>query len=74
MMSEVTHHSDSIRLQQLLRGHGGEVCNVGESIDERHQGDGNVNCTWKIPKKTHQKPYHTILYKLYESPCHRNST
>lgn len=46
-----THHSHSIRLQQLLRGHGGEVGNVGESIDERHKGDGDVDCTWKVPSK-----------------------
>lgn len=67
MRSEVTHHSHSIRIQQLLRGHGGEVCNVGESIDKRHQGNGNVNCSWKVPTRTHQKPYQSISYIMFEN-------
>lgn len=44
------HHCHSIGGQQLLGCHGGEVGNVGHSVDEGHQGDGNVDGSRQVPK------------------------
>lgn len=45
------HHCHSVGGQQLLGGHGGEVGNVGQSVDKGHQWDGNVDGTGQVPDK-----------------------
>lgn len=50
------HHCHSIGCQQLLRSHGGEVGNVGHSVDQGHQWNGNVDGARQVPidkKNTH---------------------
>lgn len=44
-----THDSHSIGSQQLLRGHGGEVGDVGERVNTGHQWNGDVNGTREVP-------------------------
>lgn len=43
------HHGYGVGAQQLLRAHGGEVGDVGQGVDERHQWDGNVDGPGKVP-------------------------
>lgn len=43
------HHCDGVGGQQLLRGHGGEVGDVGQGVDQGHQGDGDVDGPGKVP-------------------------
>lgn len=45
----VTHHGNGIGGQQLLRTHGRDIGDVGEDIDEGHQGDGDEDGTWEVP-------------------------
>lgn len=46
-----THHSDGVGGQQLLGTHGRDVGDVGEDVDEGHQGDGDEDGARKIPGK-----------------------
>lgn len=50
LLFKAAHHCHSVGGQQLLRGHGGEVGNVGHRVDKRHQWDGNVDGTGQVPK------------------------
>lgn len=44
------HHRYSIGGQQLLWGHGGEVGDVRQGVDEGHQWDRNVDGARKVPR------------------------
>lgn len=45
-----THHGNGIGGKQLLGAHGGDVGYVGEDVNEGHEGDGDEDGTWKVPK------------------------
>lgn len=44
------HHRYGIGGQQLLWGHGGEVGDVRQGVDQGHQWDRNVDGTRKVPR------------------------
>ena len=44
-----THHGHCVGGQQLLGGHGGEVGDVGQCVDQRHQRDGDVDGPGQVP-------------------------
>lgn len=76
--SEVTHHGDSVGRQQLLGGHGGEVGDVGKSVHQRDQRNGDVNCTRQVPAQivifllVAQHTMHNALHThthIFISPC-----
>lgn len=46
---KATHHGNGIGGQQLLGSHGRDVGNVGEDVDEGHQGDGDEDGARKVP-------------------------
>lgn len=43
-----THHSYSIRSQQLLRAHGSDVGNVSKNIHKSHKGNGDEDSTGEV--------------------------
>lgn len=46
---EATHHGNGVGGQQLLGSHGRDVGDVGEDVDEGHQGDGDEDGARKVP-------------------------
>lgn len=44
-----THHGNGVGGQQLLGTHGRDVGDVGEDVDEGHQGDGDEDGPRKVP-------------------------
>lgn len=46
---KAAHHCYSVGVQQLLRGHRGEVGDVGQGVDEGHQWDRDVDGPGKVP-------------------------
>lgn len=46
--TQVTHHSYSIRSQQLLRAHGSDVGNVSKNVHKSHKGNGDVDSTGEV--------------------------
>lgn len=43
-----THHSYSIRSQQLLRAHGSDVGNVSKNVHKSHEGNGDEDSTGEV--------------------------
>lgn len=46
---KATHHGNGVGGQQLLGTHGCDVGDVGEDVDEGHQGDGDEDGARKVP-------------------------
>lgn len=47
--SRATHHGNGVRGEKLLGTHGRDVGDVGEDVDEGHEGDGDENGARKVP-------------------------
>lgn len=55
MIWSTAHHCHSIGGQQLFWGHGGEVGNVGQGIDQGYEGDGYVDGSRQVSVKIDKK-------------------
>ena len=56
-----TNHGHCVGGQQLLRRHGGEVCDVGQGVDQRHQGDGDVDRPGQVPGQHQRSDYWSLI-------------
>lgn len=66
--SHVTHHSHSIRGQQLLGAHSSDVGHVGKHINKGDHRDGDEDCTGEIPKgEMTRLTYRSFLSVMFNS-------